>query len=248
MKTMWQIFPNSPIRLYIHWTFLPIVLLFATMNILAGFQGNELIWTILLLIFIIISILFHDLAQVLMAILFGIKIKSLVFIPTGGLLAYSGTDKKNRHVAQELIMLAAGPFVNLLIAVLLIFFLHPYQAYWNEPENLGVAYRGNFLFQLQVINMTLGLVNLLPAFPMDAGKALEAIFVGRLPLTKAMRVVSLVSVLTAFVLILTGLINQKFILALIGLFILLTMKTGSPYQHAGKTNHRASEKKLAGGI
>ncbi len=248
MKTMWQIFPNSPIRLFIHWTFLPIILLFVTMNILAGFQGNELIWTILLLIFIIISILFHDLAQVLMAILFGIKIKSLVFIPTGGLLAYSGTDKKNRNVTQEVVMLAAGPFVNLLIAALLILFLHPYQAYWNEPENLGVAYRGNFLFQLQVINMTLGLVNLLPAFPMDAGKALEAIFIGRLPAVKAIRLVSVVSVLTAFVLILTGLINQKFILALIGLFILLTMKTESPFQRSGRKSHHTSGKKLANGI
>ncbi len=126
-------------------------------------------------------------------------------------------------------MLAAGPLANLGIAAVLLLFLNPYKAYWDEPENTGVAYAGNFLFQLQFINLSLGLLNLLPAFPMDGGRALDALIENKYSVQKAKKIVMLTSLCIAVVFFAAGIVYKNYKLLMIALLIMINARQGKYY-------------------
>ena len=65
---------------------------------------------------------------------------------------------------------AAGPAVNLLLALVAAFLLHPVQAGWLPAWATVFAFR--FLLLLILANLVLGLFNLIPLPPMDGGRIL----------------------------------------------------------------------------
>ena len=219
------------IHLSVHWTFILVVIWLITANILTGMSKTGWIWTVIMVISLLVSIFIHDLAQAMVGMIFGIKISGLIILPIGSLPSLA---KRPENKAHEILMLASGPAVNLAIAILLMSFLNPYQAYWNEPENIGVAYPGNFIFQIQFINLSLGLLNLVPAFPMDGGRALDTLLENKYSVPKAKKITRVISQLIAFVFLLAGVIYLKYILVLIGLFILFTVRMGKYYHPLNK--------------
>ena len=222
---------SNGIHLSVHWTFILVIFWLLTANILTGMSKAGWIWSMIMVISLLVSIFMHDLAQAMVGTIFGIEISGLIILPIGGL---PSLVKRPKNKAHELLMLAAGPAVNLVIAVLLMSFLHPYEAYWNEPENIGVAYPGNFIFQLQFINLSLGLLNLVPAFPMDGGRALDTLLENKFSVPKAKKITRVISLLIAFVFLLAGVIYMKYIFVLIGLFILFTVRMGKYYHPLNK--------------
>jgi Zn-dependent protease len=175
-----------------------------------------------------ISIFAHDLAQAVVGTIYGMKINSLIIMPTGGLPSISNPPKKKYY---ELLMLAAGSAANLGIAAFLFYFLHPYKAYWDEPENIGAAYPGNFIFQFQFINLSLGLLNLLPSFPMDGGRALDTFLEKKYSAAMAKRIVNRISICLAVFFFVSGIVYMKYPLLLIGFFILFTVGKGKYYHN-----------------
>jgi Zn-dependent protease len=226
MKTKLYNFHYRGIPVFIHWTFLLVVIWFVIANILTGFHANGWIWSLIMLFSILASLFVHDLAQAIVGTIFGIEINGLIIMPIGGLPSIANNPPKKYY---EILMLAAGPAANLSIAGLLLVFLHPYQAYWNEPENIGVAYAGNFIFQLQFINLSLGLLNLLPSFPMDGGRVLDTLLEKKYSSGKAKRIVIVISFVTAFCFFAAGAFYLKYPLLMIGLFILFTLRMGRYY-------------------
>jgi Zn-dependent protease len=215
----------------IHWTFILVIIWLVTANVLTGMSETGWIWSIIMVISLLVSIFIHDMAQAIVGAIFGIEISSLILLPIGGLPSLANRPKKKIY---EILMLAAGPAVNLGIAGLLMSFLHPYQAYWNEPENIGVAYPGNFIFQLQFINLSLGLLNLVPAFPMDGGRALDTLLENRYSIPKAKKITRIFSLLISITFLLSGVIYANYIIVLIGLFILFTVRMGTYYHPLNK--------------
>jgi Zn-dependent protease len=195
-------------------------------NVLTGFNMSCWIWSLIMIISLLASIFMHDLAQAIVGTICRMEIDGLIIMPIG---AIPSLAQKPKRKIYEFLMLAAGPAANLGIAAFLTLFLHPYMAYWNEPENIGVAYAGNFIFQLQFINLSLGLLNLLPAFPMDGGRALDTLLEKRYSTMKAKRIMNLISIVIAFGFILAGIVNMKYALLMIGLFILVTERKGEYY-------------------
>jgi Zn-dependent protease len=232
MKKDLHRFNYRGIHVSIHWTFVLVLLWFAIANLLTGFTSTGWIWSLIMLISLMISILVHDLAQAVVGTMYGIKINRLIIMPIGGLPSISIRPKKKYY---ELLMLAAGPAANLVIAAFLAYFLRPYKAYWDEPENIGAAYSGNFIFQLQFINLSLGLLNLLPSFPMDGGRALDTSLEKKYSAVKAKRIVNLISICLAFVFFVCGIIYLRYPLLLIGFFIIFTVGKGK-YYHPFKSD------------
>ena len=219
------------IRFSIHWTFILVIIWLLTANILIGMNKTGWMWSIIIVLSLFVSIFIHDLAQALVGTFFGIEISSLIILPIGGLPSLSNKPKRKTH---EFLMLAAGPAVNLGIAVFLMSFLHPYAAYWNEPENIGAVYPGNFIFQLQFINLSLGLLNLVPAFPMDGGRALDTLLENRYSIKMAKEITRVVSILVAIGFLLAGVIYVRYICLMIGLFIVFTLRMGKYYHPLNK--------------
>src|SRR5450432_935655 len=214
------------IHISIHWTFILVIVWFVIVNLLSGTNSSGWIWSLIMIISLLTSIFIHDMAQAFVAAFFNIEIDRLILLPVGGLPSISLKPKRKIH---ELLMLAAGPAANLMIASFLMIFLRPYLAYWNEPENIGVAYAGNFLFQFQFINLSLGLLNLLPVFPMDGGRILDALLEKKFGSEKSVQIVNMISIFAALICIITGITVLKYSVLLMGIFIFFTIPLGKYY-------------------
>ena len=102
-------------------------------------------------------VLLHELGHSLVALAFGVRVVDITLWPLGGLARMSQIPESFRI---EALIAVAGPSVNFLLAGL--GFL------------LGLPEHGLFVFG----NLVMGLLNLLPAFPLDGGRILRA-FLGR---------------------------------------------------------------------
>ena len=220
-------------RFSIHWSFILVAIWFVVVNMLSDFNAGGWIWSGIMMISLLFSIFIHDIAQATMIILFDIKVSRIVFLPIGAIPSIS---KKPARKIYELIMLASGPVTNLAIAGILILFLHPYKAYLDEPQNIGVGYEGNFIFQLQFINLCLGCLNLLPVFPMDAGRMLDTFLDGRVSTARAVKIVNRVSLFVACILFIAGIIWMQYALLLVALFVIFTIPLGKHYHPLKREN------------
>ena len=106
----------------------------------------------------------HELGHCLAAKHFGIQVLDITFWPLGGMARMSELPEDPKI---EGVIAAAGPLVNFALAAIA---LPIYLA-------LGVSGLGAASFPFQwfiVVNLMLGVFNLVPAFPMDGGRILRA--------------------------------------------------------------------------
>lgn len=110
------------------------------------------------------SITLHEISHLLIAKLYKIRTREIVLYPFGGLAKL----EKNPAPKAEVFIAAAGPLTNFLIAIALVPF-----------TNLSLAslFTGDLSAssRLIAVNLSLGLINLLPALPMDGGRLLRSL-------------------------------------------------------------------------
>jgi Zn-dependent protease len=169
MRLSWKIGRFAGIDVYLHPTFL-IVLLFP--GVLAG--G---FLTILLVLSVFGCVLLHEFGHALMARRFGIETEDITLYPIGGI---ARLRRMPRAPGAELLIALAGPAVNFAIVGALIVLGSMGLDAWVADTTLGY-----FLDNLLIINLGLGLFNLIPAFPMDGGRVLRALLSGWLGRVRA---------------------------------------------------------------
>src|SRR5512143_32198 len=124
------------------------------------------------------SVILHELGHALVARRDGVPAKGIILLPIGGItiLDEAQVIPESRDSWKRDIRIAiAGPLVNLLLAgaaALILPLVVPGFALWNRP----LVHPGNLLRSLVWLNVYLGLFNLLPAYPMDGGRVLRAMF------------------------------------------------------------------------
>lgn len=146
-----------PIRLH-----LTLVLLLVWIALSYAFSGADVRATglgVVLVLAIFATIVVHELAHALVARRFGVATRDIMLLPVGGIASMEHMPERPVH---ELIVALAGPAVNFVIAALL------------------VPFHGQFVEQFAFINVALAVFNLLPAFPMDGGRALRALLAMKL--------------------------------------------------------------------
>jgi Zn-dependent protease/predicted transcriptional regulator len=226
MKTVFNIGRVFGISISLHWTFLLLIFWIALLDFMSGIRPEEIVWTFILVVSILLSILAHEAGHALVAYYFGIRATGVILLPAGGVASIPSLPKKP---IQEILITLAGPAVNLVIAAILLLFIHPYSAYWIDSENIGVVNAGNFIFQLQVINLSLFFFNLVPAFPMDGGRILRIILASNMNIVKATRIASMLSLIIGSLLIILGFVIVHVVPVLIGLFILFASRAEEYY-------------------
>jgi Zn-dependent protease len=144
-----------------------------------------------------VSVLLHELGHSLVARSFGTPVSKITLFIFGGV---SEITEEPKTPKEELIMAAVGPLVSLaLSAVFAILYLATRRV--SEP----LAALGLFLGG---INLSLGLFNLIPGFPLDGGRVLRAILWGAgRDLTKATRWASWVGQGVAYIFIVIGIVR-----------------------------------------
>lgn len=111
-----------------------------------------------------VSIILHELGHALVARAFGLPVRSITLFVFGG-VAEMRSEPKSPLV--ELAMALAGPIVSVILGLSLVI---AGASFRTAPQELtGV------LQYLGMLNLTLALFNMLPAFPMDGGRVARAI-------------------------------------------------------------------------
>jgi Zn-dependent protease/CBS domain-containing protein len=152
-----------------------------------------------------LSIIIHELSHSLVAVASGIEIPSITLFIFGGV---SRLSEEAKDPATELKIAIVGPLSSFALAV--VFWLVT-RVTAGQPQLITEVFR-----YLAIINLALGVFNLMPGFPMDGGRVLRAFIWWRGgSLTRATRIASDVGKSFAVVLMILGGV-QIFAGALIG--------------------------------
>lgn len=112
-----------------------------------------------------LSILLHEMSHSVLARRYGIPVSSITLFVFGGV---SNLSKEPETARQEFLIAIAGPLTSFLVAMVFAF---GYFALTPLDEGAG-AVSANLAF----INLSIGLFNLLPGFPLDGGRVLRSAF------------------------------------------------------------------------
>lgn len=124
-------------------------------------------------------VVLHEFGHILTARRFGAETVDVVLLPIGGVARMKNIPERP---GQELAVAIAGPIVNLVIAGVLLSLVGS-EELTRELSNPGQSMA--IVPQLAAANLFLALFNLIPAFPMDGGRVLRALFAYRLGRTAA---------------------------------------------------------------
>jgi Zn-dependent protease/CBS domain-containing protein len=115
-----------------------------------------------------LSILIHEFAHSIVALRFGIPVKSITLFVFGGVSQIGGEAKKP---LQEFVMAIMGPFTSLILAA-------GFYGIWvaiGQSETSPIAIVLEWLF---LMNLVIAAFNMAPGFPMDGGRVLRSILWG----------------------------------------------------------------------
>lgn len=207
MKWSWKIATFSGIDVFIHATFLLII---GWVGLSYWQQTRTLAGTlegIFFTLFLFGCVVLHEFGHALTARRYGIKTRDITLYPIGGVARLERMPDKP---IQELWVALAGPAVNVVIAALLFGWLTISGAL-TPLAGLSLT-AGPFLERLMLVNISLVVFNLIPAFPMDGGRVLRALLALRLEYTRATQIAASIGQGLALLFGFIGLFANPFLL------------------------------------
>ncbi len=105
-----------------------------------------------------VTALLHELAHAYAAERVGLRMKKVVLMPCG---AFIDMDMRGLNAKDELFVVFAGPLCNLVCAALFL------GLWWCFPSTYP------YTEAAQISSLSIGLINLLPAYPLDGGRILR---------------------------------------------------------------------------
>ena len=199
---------GTSIRL--HFTFL----LFLAWIAVAGYLANGPAAALATVVFILLvfgCVTLHEFGHIMMARRFGVSTPEVILSPIGGI---ANMERMPEKPQQELLVAIAGPLVNVAIAAILMLVTG-----FGLQHFAGLDFNTAGLTErLILVNITLVLFNIIPAFPMDGGRVLRAILAMNMEAAKATAVAARIGQGFAFLFVLLGLFHSP-ILMLVGVFI-----------------------------
>ncbi|WP_286241972.1 CBS domain-containing protein [Methanobacterium ferruginis] len=208
MKYSFKIFSVFGIPVELHISFLLLMLLIYTVAILNLAPGVDLT-AALLITLLFVTVVLHELAHSYVAQKYGIKIDRIILLPIGGV---SAMEELPEDPGEELRISIAGPLVNFVIAMICYGIYFAFIGFGSYP------YIFEFLNNFALVNLILGVFNLIPAYPMDGGRVLRAILAGRMSYLQATETAASIGKFLAIFMAVVG-IFWNFFLILIALFI-----------------------------
>ncbi|TCJ20656.1 CBS domain-containing protein [Rubrobacter taiwanensis] len=207
----------------IHWTFFLLFVFFGGWGYLqtGNVLGGVLMTALILVLFVFV--LLHEFGHALVALRQGIDVPDITLLPIGGLARLKTLPERPW---DEVKIAIAGPAVNFALAALL--YLPAYLLFGVSPLTLPapellaegrIHSAGLILNYLGLMNIILGVFNMIPAFPMDGGRILRGLLATRFGPVRATDISSAVGQFFAFAFFVFGLLSGNFLLALIAVFI-----------------------------
>lgn len=172
-----------------------------------------------------LSAMLHDLAHALTARRRGVVVDSILISFFGGT---TPGDPSSSVASDDLAIAASGPILSTILGLLLGAVS---LAFGSLGTEIGLAF-GQIVAVLAVLNVLIGLVNLIPAYPLDGGRIVRAlawrrsgsVARGWTAAARSGRVAGLVILSMGGGLILTGEITNGGMVALSGWFLILSSR------------------------
>ncbi len=183
MFRSWRIGRIFGVPTELHWSFLfvPVAILIYAYETGSGVRWTQVRWWSAITLLLFLFVLIHELGHALTARWRGIQAEKIILFPLGGGALIPEEPKRTR---DEILIYAAGPFANIMVAVLALpllliqpggeylirYYLNPFGnliAMPSLPEQLLGITLG--------VNALLAVGNLLPAYPLDGGRILRAL-------------------------------------------------------------------------
>ncbi|UCG53173.1 MAG: site-2 protease family protein [Candidatus Latescibacterota bacterium] len=200
MKNTLKLATYFGIPVKIHFTFPLILLAFGMEGWVRGGVVEALRGTLLVL-FVFVCVVLHELGHSLQARRFGIGVRDIVLLPIGGV---ARAERIPENPWQEIAVAIAGPLVNFALAT--VFFV----VVWIKGT--GLDFEDGFFSSLLLINLVLGTFNLVPAFPMDGGRILRGLLATRMPYLRATRFAKDIGQLIALFFAVVGFLYTKLVM------------------------------------
>lgn len=207
MKWQWKLGTFAGIDVYIHATFLLLIGWVGFSHWLENNNWLEVASGIGFILVLFLCVILHEYGHALTARKYGIKTRDITLYPIGGVARLERMPEKP---IEELWVALMGPAVNVVIAAGLFALLFLTGNLVPLTE-LGVA-SGSFLERVMVVNVSLVLFNLIPAFPMDGGRVLRAVLAMRMDYVRATQIAASIGQGMAFLLGFIGLFSNPFLL------------------------------------
>lgn len=160
------------VEVRIHAFFVLLLALAIGVGSLAGATTGRVLtlWFLLLL-----AVVVREVARALAAAWFGLELRGILLLPTGGLMTYGTIDATERASlpAMQRRMAVVGPLASIGFGLLLGAIVLASAPGVNLIEKPWIA-PSHLLRAAVWLNLLLGAINLLPAFPLDGGRVFRA--------------------------------------------------------------------------
>lgn len=147
---------------------------------------------LVLVAIIFASVLVHELVQAAAGRRVGVPVRAIILLPIGGITLLDESrqlatgSEKLPFWKRDLRVASAGLLANLAIAGIaaaVVLTMYPQTGLWNLP----LVHSRHLLRSLVWCNLFLVGFNLLPAYPLDGGRVLRALFARRVEMLQATR-------------------------------------------------------------
>jgi Zn-dependent protease/predicted transcriptional regulator len=143
-----------------------------------------------------VSVVLHELGHSITARWYGVKVRRITLWFLGGVAEF---EEMPRQRGAEAVVGIAGPIVSFALAILFM------GATILIPRTIPTVWIVSYY--LALVNLMLGLFNLLPALPMDGGRILRSLLALKLPHARATVIAGNVSKVLAVIMGIYGLIT-----------------------------------------
>jgi CBS domain-containing protein/Zn-dependent protease len=187
------------------------------------------------------AVLVREIGRVIAAAYNGLQIRSMLLLPIGGLMSFANAEsvERSNELPVQLKMAVVGPLVSLSMAALCVLTI------------VGAAPKFDLLLKPLItpahlirsfvwLNAFLGVLHLLPAYPLDAGRVLRSQFTRVQGHVQAARAAAGLGLMIGVIAILLGILLPSLWLATAGFFIFIGAQMedqGAVFQSVVDTVH-----------
>jgi Zn-dependent protease/CBS domain-containing protein len=169
----------------------------------------------ILILFLFIFVVFHELAHSVVARHYQIKVRKIVLYPIGGV---SEIEEIPENPRIEWRMAIAGPLTSFIIGGVLLALSLVTPLVSSRPAATTIFQTGSLTLDLSVLNLILGAFNLIPAFPMDGGRVFRALLAERMKFSDATKYAAFIGRLFGIIMVGVGVFFNLWLI-IIGVFI-----------------------------